>query len=264
MIGIVVGSPFDIVKVRMQNSSKGSVTVMSVIKETWQKEGFLAFYKGLLPPLMGEALLNSVWFGTFALVSVLLQSDRSKNLSFAQGCIAGAASGVTGSFIVSPVDLIKVRVQMSKEQGFERKTPSKVIKEIWRAEGPWGFTRGLTPTLVREIPSMTAYFGLYNYLKQLFTSESGEISAPGQIIAGGSAGALSWVCIYPIDVIKTRMQTTSQFKSIAECTTTIFRTEGFRAFFQGLSPCVIRSFPVNATIFFVYEFLVKQSIKLTG
>jgi hypothetical protein len=264
MIGLVVGSPFDVVKVRMQNQSGASIGVVSTIMETWGKEGFYAFYKGLLPPLMGEAVLNSVWFGTYALVSKLLQADRSKDLNFVQGCLAGAAAGVTGSFVYSPVDLIKVRAQMSREWGEQRKTPAKIIQEIWRAEGFWGFTRGLSATLAREIPSMTLYFGIYNYLKTGLTRSDGTISATGQIIAGGTTGALSWACIYPIDVIKTRMQSTSEFKSMYHCSTTILRREGISAFFQGLTPCIVRSFPVNATIFFVYEFIIRQSLKITG
>jgi solute carrier family 25 carnitine/acylcarnitine transporter 20/29 len=264
MVGLVVGSPFDVVKVRMQNTANSSVGVFSTISETWQHEGFTAFYKGLLPPLIGEAVLNSVWFGTYALVSLLLQSDRSKHLSFYEGFIAGAASGVTGSFVVTPVDLVKVRAQINKDQGAQRKTPRKIIKEIWITEGIWGFRRGLTPTLIREVPSMAAYFGFYNYLKLKFMRPDGSLSNSSQIIAGGTAGALSWACIYPVDVIKTRMQTTAQFKSMAECIKSILQNEGPRAFFQGMSPCIIRSFPVNATLFFVYEFIVNQSLKITG
>jgi len=264
MVGVVVGSPFDVVKVRMQNTTNSSIGVLSTIIDTWKHEGFTAFYKGLLPPLMGEAVLNSVWFGTFAYVSTFLQSDRSKSLSFYEGCIAGACSGVTGSFVVSPVDLIKVRAQIHKGQGAQRKTPSKIIKEIWITEGIWGFKRGLTATLVREVPSMTAYFGFYNYLKLKLARPDGSLSTINQILAGGTAGASSWASIYPMDVVKTRMQTTSQYKSILECISSILQNEGPRAFFRGLSPCIIRSFPVNATIFFVYELIIKQSLKITG
>jgi len=268
MVGLIVGSPFAVVKVRMQNQSTSSTTtkvkILPTIHTAWKNEGLLAFYKGLGPPLGGEAVLNSVWFGTFAFVSKLLQSDRNVNLTFAQGCLAGAASGVTGSFVYSPVDLIKVRTQMSMERGNLRKKPLQIIKQIYTEEGLGGFTRGLGVTILREVPSMTLYFGLYNSLKQLLTPTNGPIPVWGQILAGGSAGAMSWASIYPIDVVKTRLQSTSEFSSVRGCVMMMLRREGVGSFFQGLSPCLVRSFPVNATIFFVYERIVKGSLMLTG
>jgi len=112
---------------------------------------------------------------------------------------------------------------------------------------------------------MTLYFGLYNSLKLSFTHSDGTLPLWGQIMAGGTAGAMSWASIYPVDVVKTRMQATSQFSSVRTCITTMLQKEGVAAFFQGLTPCLVRSFPVNATVFFVYEFIVSSSLfKVTG
>jgi len=240
------------------------VRIIPTIHTAWKKEGPLAFYKGLGPPLLGEAVLNSIWFGTFASVSTFLQSDRNVDLTFAQGCLAGAASGVTGSLVYSPIDLIKVRTQMSMERGHQRKKPLQIIKQIYTEEGLGGFTRGLGATILREVPSMALYFGLYTSLKQLLTPSNGHIPVWGQILAGGTAGAMSWASIYPIDVVKTRLQTTSEFSNVRTCVTLMLQREGVGSFFQGLSPCLVRSFPVNATIFFVYERIIRVSMKMTG
>uniref|UniRef100_A0A6B2LDL2 Mitochondrial carrier protein n=1 Tax=Arcella intermedia TaxID=1963864 RepID=A0A6B2LDL2_9EUKA len=259
MIGLAVGSPFDFIKVRMQNSAS-EIKIIPTILQTYRNEGLAAFYKGLLPPLLGEGLINSVWFGTYAAVSALLQTDRTKDLTFIQGCIGGAASGVTGSFVYGPVDLIKVRVQMSTERGSARKKPLQIISQIYKAEGIKGFTRGLWPTIIREVPSTSVYFGFYNFLKTSITAKLGSFPAIAQIVSGGTAGALSWAAIYPVDVIKTRMQTTSQFSSTAQCVRHVWHNEGLPAFFKGLTPCLVRSFPVNATVFWVYEFLISWTL----
>ncbi len=37
----------------------------------------------------------------------------------------------------------------------------------------------------------------------------------------------------------------------------ILVTEGYRGFFRGLGPCLLRSFPVNASALFVYESLLR-------
>lgn len=56
-----------------------------------------------------------------------------------------------------------------------------------------------------------------------------------------------WAVIYPIDMIKSRMQTDGfspatgqKYKSTLDCVRTVWRTEGWRAFTRGLGPTLIR------------------------
>jgi len=79
------------------------------------------------------------------------------------------------------------------------------------------------------------------------------------IAAGGCAGTSYWLSCYPIDVIKNRMQTApignSPYKGFMHCAQTIYQKEGWRAFFKGFTPCLIRSLPANASAFFAFEFV---------
>jgi solute carrier family 25 carnitine/acylcarnitine transporter 20/29 len=56
-----------------------------------------------------------------------------------------------------------------------------------------------------------------------------------------------WAIIYPIDMIKSRMQTDGftpatgqKYKSTLDCVKTVWRTEGIGAFTRGLGPTLIR------------------------
>lgn len=65
----------------------------------------------------------------------------------------------------------------------------------------------------------------------------------------------SWVLNYPIDVVKTRYQADLMdqqqlYKSIRHCCEYSYQKEGWRCFFQGLTPTLIRAFPTNAVTFF--------------
>jgi solute carrier family 25 carnitine/acylcarnitine transporter 20/29 len=84
-----------------------------------------------------------------------------------------------------------------------------------------------------------------------------DLSPVGQLVAGGLGGIAAWGISYPIDVIKSRMQTYPEYKGILDCAVKSYRAEGHRVFFAGLGTTVIRSFPVNAVIFLVYEVLIK-------
>ena len=56
-----------------------------------------------------------------------------------------------------------------------------------------------------------------------------------------------WAVIYPIDMIKSRMQTDGftpatgqKYASTLDCVRTVWRTEGIGAFTRGLGPTLIR------------------------
>lgn len=75
--------------------------------------------------------------------------------------------------------------------------------------------------------------------------------------AGGWAGVLAWASIYPVDVVKSRLQTqsleTPQFKSFGHCASQLYRQEGAAIFVRGLAPTLLRAFPLNAVTFSFYE-----------
>jgi hypothetical protein len=78
------------------------------------------------------------------------------------------------------------------------------------------------------------------------------------VVAGGITGALTWGLIYPLDMIKTRIQTMPlntplSELSVARVASDIIKTQGTRALFRGMGVTLLRAFPVNGTIFPVYE-----------
>jgi len=74
-------------------------------------------------------------------------------------------------------------------------------------------------------------------------------------MAGGLAGTLSWLLIYPADVIKTRIQIDgSKYDySLRKCCRAMLRESNghYKIFFKGFTPTLVRAFPVNAITFFV-------------
>lgn len=63
-------------------------------------------------------------------------------------------------------------------------------------------------------------------------------------------GVLSWSICYPVDVIKTRIQTApTLYTSSLDCLKKTIAYGGYSSLFRGLTPTVIRAFPVNAVTF---------------
>lgn len=68
---------------------------------------------------------------------------------------------------------------------------------------------GFEVTFLREVLANAVYFYSYEYIMRLFAREGeGSGSAPimAAFLAGGLAGSNSWLFTYPIDYIKTIMQ----------------------------------------------------------
>jgi len=261
MVGVFAGSPFDVIKARMQNSHT-PVRLLTVVNQTLQKEGATALWKGVTPPLLAEGALNHVWFGVYALMASVFRPDPHMELPFSQAFIAGGVAGLVGSIIVTPTDLVKIQSQVNESTGADRKRPMHIIKEIYNREGIWGFTRGLSAVIIRDIPGLGMFFGCYNGVRNLFRRSDGTISGFGQILSGGTSGIGSWIVSYPFDVIKTRMQVSTEGLTTKNCMLMMYRQEGLLVFYRGIFPCLIGSFPINAAIFFIYELLIQASWNL--
>jgi solute carrier family 25 (mitochondrial carnitine/acylcarnitine transporter), member 20/29 len=81
--------------------------------------------------------------------------------------------------------------------------------------------------------------------------------------AGGCAGSLTWALVYPVDVIKSQIQTApldTPLRDLRMWTVgqSIVSKHGYRYLFRGLGITLVRAFPVNGTIFPVYEFTLRQ------
>ena len=65
----------------------------------------------------------------------------------------------------------------------------------------------------------------------------------------------SWGSTFPFDVLKSRMHGnggTFLCKGAIDCFVQNYKTSGLRGLYSGLGPTLLRAFPTNAVIFYVY------------
>ncbi len=117
---------------------------------------------------------------------------------------------------------------------------------------------GVPIMAVRDLPASACYFtvyeGLFHWLlDQPYTDRTGIIAS---VLAGGTAGVLSWMIIMPFDVIKNNIQADfrgTKYKGVIDCTRKMYRAGGVRSFFTGIGVNSVRAFPVNAVTFLFYN-----------
>ena len=272
-VGIFVGFPFDLIKVRLQSSPDVyASSAMSCFKHTVREEGLAGLYKGCIPPICTQGIINALVFVGESLATKLLEPTLSTGQfgSTFNHYIAGSFGGLLSCLVLVPSEVVKCGMQTSSANGPTSLKSTitqtiQCIKTIHKQEGLNGFYKGFAVTAYREIPSMGLYFLTYKKFRALldpvrFMSDDIKIA-----ISGGFAGAASWVSVYPLDVIKTHIQiapATSPKSAFSFATVNVaqvlYRNHGISVFFRGIGVTMIRAFPVNGVTFYVYEYLKKK------
>ena len=279
---VMVGQPLDTVKVRSQIAAPGTYRgPMEVLTRTVSTEGVLALYKGMTSPLIGIAAQNALLFTAFQ-TSKRLISPESQQLSTAQIAAAGATAGGINSILSSPVELFKIRMQAQiTSSGGEANAQklSAVARQVYTHYGVQrGVMRGFWVTVFREVPAYAGFYTGFELAKTAFRShlpasstENGTLLPIWALMLSGSCGGIfNWLACYPLDVIKSRIQLNDKplpkglggplvFKYISQEAKSIYRTEGVRAFWVGLSPTLLRAVPAAAATFTTFE-LVKNAL----
>jgi len=91
-----------------------------------------------------------------------------------------------------------------------------------------------------------------------------QVNPAKTVLFGAASGYTLWAVIYPIDMIKSRMQTDGfspatgqKYRSTWDCVRTTWKTEGIKAFTRGLTPTLIRSPFANGATFLGFEMAMR-------
>ena len=191
-------------------------------------------------PLIGSMFINAMVFGIEENVRKLLNLNNS-NIKEAQNyklyAISGSIAGLTQAIFLSPVELIKIKMQLPDSKD---KTIWSCSKQIYIKGGYPSLMRGVQLTMARDLPGITSYFMSFEYICNSISNSRLDLTVSNFLIAGGAAGCFSWFITYPIDVIKTRFQADLSYKNVFNCIQRTFQSEGFMGFWRGLSPTLIR------------------------
>jgi solute carrier family 25 carnitine/acylcarnitine transporter 20/29 len=150
--------------------------------------------------------------------------------------------------------------------------------------GFFSLWRGLTGTIIRNIPANSLYFPgsthycsvfiflmcfllllVYEIAKDSFAKYEGiktsEITLGTKLTSGACAGLAYWVCTYPLDVVKAQMQFNEEYKASGWWSTakSIWKTSGIKGFSRGLLPCALRAVPACGIMFTTVD-LVREKM----
>ncbi|KAI7799572.1 solute carrier family 25 member 47-A [Triplophysa rosa] len=255
--GVAVGYPpqycqsKSIIHVRIQTQKH--FTGIWQCSTTTIKNEVHGVFKGMALPVTTISMTSSLVFGPHR--SCL---QRFSHIHASDGRItkleiflSGFAGGVTQISVMSPGDIVKVRLQCRTEgqrNGFNRPKPKyrgpiHCLLTLIREEGVLGLYKGAFPLACRDGPSFATCFLTYDTL-------ASKLGKPGQKQPAGLSGT-------PMDVIKARLQMDGvgeqkRYGGFLHCASETIRHEGPSIFFRSLGINCLRAFPVNMVVFAVY------------
>lgn len=244
IIGKTVEYPFDTVKVRLQSQPDHLplryTGPLDCFRQSIRTDGFRGLYRGVSAPFAGAAAETACLFFSYRVAQdMLISSGVAKDkdgLGLGGLITAGAMSGGVTSLILTPIELVKCRMQVPLQSTVDPTLPRNaglvtrslsplaVIADVWRREGVKGFWRGQMGTFLRETGGTAAWFGAYEASTMFFRQRLGrkqgiasiaketpqddvKLPLPQQLLSGALAGMSYNFLFYPADTIKSKIQT---------------------------------------------------------
>ncbi|CAN1344359.1 Folate transporter 1, chloroplastic [Linum perenne] len=183
-------NPIWLVKTRLQLQTNrhqsrpysGLYAMSDAFKTIMREEGWRALYKGLGPGLFLQVSHGAIQFTAYEELRKLILHHRSKGrtahhdsadinlLNSADYALLGASSKLSAILLTHPFQVVRARLQQRPGvDGTQRYINSfHVVKETFRFEGFHGFYKGITPTILKSLPTSAITFLVYeNVLKFL-------------------------------------------------------------------------------------------------
>ncbi|KAJ1378364.1 Mitochondrial carrier protein, partial [Sesbania bispinosa] len=181
-----------------------------------------------------------------------------------------ATSGLSvavATAITHPLDVLKVRLQM---QLVGQKGPLSGMGQLFfrlvKNEGPKSLYLGLTPALTRSVVYGGLRLGLYEPSKYACDFAFGSSNVLVKIASGMFSGAISTALTNPIEVLKVRLQMSSDMRkggAILELQRTVSE-EGIKALWKGVGPAMARAAALTASQLATYDETKQILVKWTS
>ena len=209
---------------------------------------FLLLLPAVNPHAAFEALSTRYFEGSqseYSPAAEVLSSYERKTLlaSIAFKVYAGSVAGGVSRTVTAPLDLFKTMLQ-ALPPGEPSRGVFTGLRDIYLKGGIRAFFRGNAVNVLKVAPETSIKFVSFDYLKGWIAVDRNNVTSAERFIAGGAAGAIAQISIYPLEIVKTRMQS-GVYSGMFDCFRSVIRREGIGALSNGLGISVIGIVPFS-------------------
>ncbi|BDA47528.1 probable mitoferrin-1 [Coccomyxa sp. Obi] len=261
--------PLDTIKTRMQATivsqhgkgvgtiRAGSPSLSGMLVHILREEGVRGLYKGLTAATAGAGPAHALYYAVYELTKKELGANRGGHRPFSVAA-AGVAATVVNDAVMTPADVVKQRLQVSRGQNG---SVLKCIVRVWQEGGIAAFYTSYPATLLMNVPWTILHFPIYESSKKLLApGREGREGTVVELAAGGLAGGVAAALTTPFDVVKTRLQLGSDSPVPARSAVNAFSVmrqitheEGVGALWRGWQPRALWHAPAAAICWATFE-----------
>ncbi|CAF3318184.1 unnamed protein product [Rotaria socialis] len=261
MVSRTVTAPLDRLKIYMQAMGKRKLLKtattlygeggggVSGVRSFWRGNG-IAIFK-----MTPEMALRQGIFETFRELrgdydEIIISPVTNKEL-FGLGCL----SGFIAQTCIYPLEVLKTQAAMRTTGQYS--SILDLIRKLHQSEGWRVFYRGYLANSLGVLPACGIDFALYEYLRRIYREKCTSLEEPSiwalTAISNVSALAAMYVS-YPLYLIRTRQQYQIVPENILEMMGKIWRIDGWRGFYFGSLPNLIKVLPASTVAYLTFEY----------
>lgn len=289
-------APFDRVKIhfqiqnpRLQTYSGKLLGVFRALHIIYHESGLRGLFRGHSAMVIRIFPYAAINFYSYERIRRWLYAGLSADqVHWTKRVLAGSCAGGCAVSVTYPLDIFRARLALDMTPTRSEKLRFGSYKSVFStlcAEGrkiygiPFlGFYQGFWPTFFGIIPYAGVSFFSFESMKLLYRksrqsslNDSLDIPLSVKLPIGMLAGALAQAAAYPFDLIRRRsqvlsvapfLQTPTTRRSMVSIATQVFKGNGIRGFFVGLSINYIKVAPATGVSFIVYEFMRDKVFQL--
>ncbi|KAF0744564.1 hypothetical protein Ae201684P_019069 [Aphanomyces euteiches] len=278
--------PIDTIKTHMQcqrcpvNNGAIQMSAFQTASKLIAQDGPMRLFRGVSTMLGASLPAHALYFSVFEACKKAFGADSPDHTPIQSGA-AGVIATVTHDLVMTPMDVIKQRLQLGYYSGV-----FDCMKTMIRTEGLHALYISFPTTLFMNLPYSMIMVTTNESMKKLL-NPSGEINVGAYVMSGVIAGAVAGAVTNPLDVVKTRLQTQlllldetltcggkvggakncdqllkkgapkMQYSGLADAFNQIYKQEGVPGFFRGVGPRVCVHAPSVAVSWTTFEVLKK-------
>ncbi|GAA5848778.1 hypothetical protein JCM3766R1_005305 [Sporobolomyces carnicolor] len=175
--------------------------------------------------------------------------------------ISGGIGGVVSQLSIYPIESLKTRVMSST--GGSKRGNALIIEtflDMYKKGGLAFFFRGLPAGLIGVFPYAAIDMSTFEGIKISYTKWAGEEPGiAGSLCFGAVSGGVGATSVYPLNLVRTRLQAQGTpahpqvYTGIRDAAIKCFQREGWRGFYKGLTPTLVKVVPAVAISYAVYD-----------
>lgn len=274
--------PLDVVRTRFQVND-GRILNLPTYKNTAHAlftiariEGFRGLYAGFHPAVIGSTVSWGLYFFFYGRAKQRYSKNREEKLSADLHLASAAEAGALVCLCTNPIWLVKTRLQLQTPLHHTRPYSGfyDALRTILKEEGWGALYKGIVPSLLL-VSHGAIQFTAYEELRKVvidFKSkrnennlESGDklLKSVDYAILGASSKIAAILLSYPFQVIRARSQQrpgkdgVPRYMDSWHVVKETARFEGFRGFYKGITPNILKNVPAASITFIVYENVLK-------